>query len=558
VSCKPKQRAETNPSNGTQIPIREITFNAHIAPLLWEKCANCHRPGESAPFPLLTYDDAKKRAKQIMEVTGRGSMPPWMPVRDGRLKHERSLTSEEMALLQQWVEEGAHEGTEALPAMPKWPAGWQLGQPDLILEPPKAYSLAASGVDEYRNLVVPCPMPRDRFVKAVEFQPGTRAVHHAFIKVDKTGGSRSLDGKDGAPGFPGLHGNDSAQMPEGQLLSWQPGKMPATSPDGCWWLLPKNNNFVFQLHLQPTGKAEEVKPRLGLYFTDEAPTKTPFKIQLVSYKFNIPAGAKRYLVQQAMVLPCDIDVLRILPHAHFLAAKVEADALQPNGIVVPLINIPLWNFNWQGDYEYNTPLFLPKGTTVRMRYTYDNSADNPRNPNNPPVPIRYGPATTNEMAELWLQTVPRDPAQRAALERAQDAQNARALKELAELTLSQDPNDLQANIDAGKLMMREERLPAALARFEVAIRAHPQSDQAHYYRAVTLRMMNRTVEAVTGFETVLRLNPNHTRAHGNLAVMYGELGDLASCRNHVNEALLLDPHDPVALDLKKLLDQRHR
>jgi len=533
-----------------------ITFNTHVAPLVWSKCAGCHRPGQAAPFPLLTYAQVSKHAKLILDVTSSGYMPPWMPLRDGTFKGERHLTESELQTLRQWVERGAPEGSARLPPMPQWPDDWQLGKPDLVLETTKAYTLVAQGPDEYRNLVISPRLPRNRYVKAVEFRPETRSIHHAFIKIDKTAQSRALDGKDGAPGFPGIHGIDSAQMPEGQLLTWQPGKMPAASPQGCWWLLSTNMDFVLQLHLQRTGKAEEIRPRLGIYFAEEPPSRTPFKLHLVTYKFDIPPGATNYLVEDSMTVPCDIDVLRVLPHAHFLAARIEAEAVMPNGQSRPLITIPNWNFNWQGDYEYATPLFLPRNTIVRMRYIYDNSAANPRNPHTPPVHVRYGPASTNEMAELWLQTLARNPAERPALQEAQRVKDIQAFKEQSEMLISENPNDAEAQINLGFALLAAEKRPDALAHFEAAIRLAPNSDQAHYYRGVTLRMMERPAEALPEFLKVVSLNPNHGRAHGNLAALYAQFGDVPKAKFHVNETLRINPFDPVAQDLQKLLNQR--
>ena len=187
-------------------PHGTLTFSKDVAPIVFQNCAPCHRPGQSAPFALLSYSDVNKRAKQIGEVTARRYMPPWLPEPGyGEFADVRRLTTDQLGVIQQWLAEGGIEGKpEDLPPTPKWAEGWQLGEPDLVVRLPQPYTLAAEGKDVYRNLVIPIPVPERRYVKAVEFQPGdSKVIHHAFINVDRTLESRRLAQKETPPGYPG-------------------------------------------------------------------------------------------------------------------------------------------------------------------------------------------------------------------------------------------------------------------------------------------------------------------------------------------------------------------
>ena len=256
-------------------PHGTITFNKDIAPIIFSHCSPCHHEGQSAPFNLLTYHDVEKRRKQIADVTESGYMPPWLPEGDyGEFANDRRLTSDEKGLIRQWVQEGAREGVaEKLPEPPRWQGGWLLGKPDLVLTMPKPYRLAAQGPDVYRNFILPVPIQTNRYVQAVELAPGnSKILHHAFIKIDSTGASRALEARESEPGFPGM--DVPAQMPDGQFLTWQPGKVPLPSPEGLAWRLQKGSDLVLQLHMNRTGKAETIQSSIGLYFTDRAPTNS--------------------------------------------------------------------------------------------------------------------------------------------------------------------------------------------------------------------------------------------------------------------------------------------
>ena len=391
-----------------------LTFT-DIAPIVWARCATCHQPGEIGPFSLLTYDDVKRRATQIAEVTSRRLMPPWKPEPGkGDFESERRLTDVELQKIQQWISDGALEGDAA--ELPPRPAslmtlmtsgGWQLGTPDLVVAMPDAYTVRAEAGDVFRTFVIPIPTTLPRYVRAMEFKAGNaRVVHHANIGVDRTRSSRLLDLRDPEPGYVGGMVPD-AWYPEGQLLGWTPGQAPHAVSPGTAWRLDPGSDLVLQLHLQPTGKPEPLQVSAGFFFTGEPPSRTPVGLRLGSETIDIAAGERHYTVADRYVVPVDVDVLAIQPHAHNLARRMEATATLPDGSTRWLIAIDDWDFRWQDVYRYASPVALPKGTTIAMRYVYDNSAANVRNPHVPPARVVWGQNTTDEMGDLWVQMVPR-------------------------------------------------------------------------------------------------------------------------------------------------------
>jgi len=346
-------------------------------------------------------------------------MPPWKPVR-GDFQGDRRLTAEELELIQRWIAAGTPEGPPSRPILnPPQSAlrtpQWQLGVPDLVVRMPEPYTVRAGGGDVFRTFVVAIPTDRARFVRAIEFSPGNpRVVHHANIGIDRTRSSRQLDARDPEPGYVGGMVPD-ARYPEGQLLGWTPGQVPHAVPNGMSWRLEAGSDLILQLHLQPTGKPEPLQVSVAFYFTDAAPTRTPLGLRLGSETIDIPAGASDYVVRDEYVLPVDVELLALQPHAHNLGRTMEADATLPDGTIRDLFAIADWDFRWQDVYRYTAPVPLPKGTTIRMRYTYDNSEGNVRNPARPPAHVVWGQNTTDEMGDLWLQIVPISSLDEAAL-----------------------------------------------------------------------------------------------------------------------------------------------
>lgn len=385
----------------------EVTFNKDIAPLVWKHCAGCHRPGEVAPFSLLTFHEVAKRAGQIQEVTAQQIMPPWKPVPGhGEFANGRRLTADEIALVAAWVTGGAQEGNPAdLPAAPAFPEGWQLGKPDLVITLAEPVEVPAEGRDVYQNVILPFQLPTGKYLKAVQFRPSNpRVVHHAVVSYDTSGRARTLDAADPAVGF--KLSNPVGRFLPGTLAIWTPGHAAVPLPEGLSMPWPEKADMLLNLHLHPSGKPETEQSSLGFYFTDQPPQHSTLDLILIDKNINIPPGEKEYRCQDSCVLPIDMDVMSIFPHMHMIGKQIKITATLPDGSQQPLLWIDDWDFNWQNLYECAQPVRLPKGTRVTLETTHDNSADNPHNPKHPPQRVTWGEQTFNEMSLAFISLSP--------------------------------------------------------------------------------------------------------------------------------------------------------
>jgi hypothetical protein len=395
----------------------KVTFTEHVAPIVFKNCTSCHRPGEGAPFSLMTYQEVKKRGNLISQVTGSGYMPPWPPAKGGpHFQDERRLSDDQIETLADWVDAGMPEGPkDKLPDLPKFPKdGWQLGKPDLVVTLPEAFDVPADGRDIYRMFVLPLNLPEDQWVTAVEIHPTARTVvHHALYFLDSSGACRTLDEADPGPGFSRMG------FPRtGSLGGWAVGATTRNLPGGLAFPLPKGSDLVVQIHFHPSGKAEREQTSFGLYFAKQPPKKKLLGRQL-PYLFGmgtklmtegIKPGDKHFTIQGRWVVPFDIEVVTVGAHAHYLCTSLKAVATLPDGHEQNLLAIYDWDFNWQGRYSYASPVFLPKGTVVESTLTYDNSTDNPRNPLNPAIKVEWGEETTDEMGSIMLAFVAKNEA----------------------------------------------------------------------------------------------------------------------------------------------------
>ena len=377
------------------------TYNKDIAPILYQNCAGCHRPGEVAPFSLLTYEDTAKRAALIATVTKSRVMPPWKAEPGyGDFKDVRRLTEDQISLIQEWAGHGAPEGDAAAkPVPPKFIEGWQLGQPDKVVTIPTKFAVPADGPDVYRCFVIPLNLEQAVYMTAMEFRADNRrTVHHALVFADITGLARkkAADSPDGGYtcfGGPGV--------PAGLVGGWAPGITPRKPIPGYAATLPKNTDLVLQIHYHPSGTAAQDQSSVGFFFGD-APTKGRSVVLLGTQSIDIAPGDAHYMVKTSTTLPSDAELIGITPHAHYICKDMKINAHLPDGTVTPLIWIKDWDFNWQSAYTYASPVRLPKGTRIDLEYTYDNSENNPRNPAHPPVHVAYGEQTTDEMGLAFL------------------------------------------------------------------------------------------------------------------------------------------------------------
>jgi Tfp pilus assembly protein PilF/mono/diheme cytochrome c family protein len=540
-----------------------ITYHQHIEPIVSQNCAVCHHPGESAPFALLNYEDVKKHATQIAKVTQSHFMPPWLPEHGyGDFADERRLSDEQIQLIAQWVKEGAVEGKPTgAPTTQKWNEGWRLGQPDMIAQMPQAYTLPAEGKDVYRNFVVPLSMDTSRWVRAVELHAGNKqVVHHSFIMFDISGSARRSDAQDAEIGYPGMDAGEDVGVPGGQFLSWQPGKQPSLGSEARSWRLPKGADMVLQMHMRPGGKAEPVQSTVGFYFTEKPPEQYPFVLVLRSTAIDIPPGEKNYVIESSYTLPVDVELTGILPHAHYLGRELAGNATLPDGSQRPLILIKNWDFNWQGDYRYKTPMALPKGTKVSMRFSYDNSSENVRNPSHPPKPVRYGLESTDEMGELWLQLVPKSREEMLALS-GDYMKNYGIPDSIARCQnlLKHSPNDAALHTELSAALAKAGRTDEAQKEMRRALELDSKNVKAHFNLGNVLYGQGKVAEAMDEFQTVLRLDPDHYRTHNNLGMIYAAQGKLDLAGRHFYNAVRVNPNDLNAnLNLARLfLHQRN-
>lgn len=376
-------------------------FTRDIAPILYKHCAGCHHEGEVAPFPLVTFDDAHKRARLIADVTRTRLMPPWKPVPGyNHFANERRLTQAEIQTIQRWAATGAREGDPAkLPPPPRFNDDWKLGKPDLVVQLPEPFDIPADGPDIYQCSIVPMHLARSTYIRAVEFRPSNRrVVHHSLLFTDI---SQGILHKPSYPCF-----GTVGLFPTLGLGGWSPGMGPIRMLDGAAPPLQAGSKLVAQVHYHPDGKPEQDQWSVGFYFTDQAPVRRVVDVGLSSSDIDIPAGDPHYVVRAHFTIPVAIDAVGIIPHAHLLCREMRGWAILPDGRKQWLLNLRDWDFNWQDQFQYAHPIRLPADSRLEMEFVYDNSAANPRNPNSPPKRVHYGPGTTDEMAGLHVQSIP--------------------------------------------------------------------------------------------------------------------------------------------------------
>lgn len=512
------------------------TFYRNIAPIIYQNCSTCHRPGESGPFSLLTYDDVKRHALQIADVTKRRFMPPWLPEPGhGDFEEERRLSEKQIQLIQAWVKAGAPAGSPASgPPPPKFNSEWSLGKPDLVLHVAQPYHLAANANETFWNFVIPVPITTQRWVKAMEVRPGNpRVFHHANVIIDRSGSALRKELTPGG-GFEGmdLTVEEDTFDPDGHFLSWKPGSDPVVEPDGMAWRADPGMDLVLNVHLRPSGKEETVNPEIALYFTDKPQTKFPMLVQLEhDGAIDIKPGDKDFVVTDEFRCPLDLQVLAVYPHAHYLATLMEAYATLPDGSRKWLIRIPSWDLNWQGVYRLKNPMLLPKGTLISMSYHYDNSSGNARNPNNPPKEVRGGNKALDEMSHFWLQVLPvGDGDQRAVLQEA-----------LMNRRLQKYPGDFSANFNLGDLMMNQNNPAAAVPYFHIATMADPNSAIAAGEYGAALFANGDPGAAEEQFKRALELDPKYTDARYNLASVEASNSEWEPAASDFQKVLISNP-----------------
>lgn len=408
-----------------------ITFNKDIAPIIHAQCAGCHHQGGAAPFPLMTFEQVQKKARMIAKVTADRYMPPWLPEKTSHeLAGERRLSGEQIQLIQKWVSDGAPQGDHAdAPTPPQFDdQQWTLGKPDLTLTMDEAFEAPPSGVDVLRTFVFPYHLFDDQRLRAIEFHPeNPRVIHHASFLIDTTGTAIMLDNAQPGPGYDGM--GDIGFNHAGTLGGWSPGSGSFEFPKGISVQIPRHGDFLVEAHINPTGKAESVRGMVGLYFDTNADSRVATAITLGSQRIDIPPGDKEYRVVDEFTLPVGVEVLGLMPHAHFVCQKIRVEAIPPDGTSDTLLRIDDWDFNFLQPLQFTTPVCLPAGTKLRAEFVFDNSTENPQNPHNPPRRVRLGERARDEMALMFLYVAPSLAEELAPLEQAHRAAQLKRMED---------------------------------------------------------------------------------------------------------------------------------
>jgi tetratricopeptide (TPR) repeat protein len=566
VACR-----DAAPPAASQSASNAPTFGRDIAPIILQRCAPCHHDGGPAPFALVDYASVRKRGQLVRAAVQQRFMPPWLP-EPGEVAFagDRRLTDQQIGAIAGWIDAGMPEGNRGdLPAAPRFSDEWQLGEPDLIVRLARPYTLPPSGPDVWRNFVVPIPTGHSQYVKTIEVRPGSaRFVHHAIMAIDETGASRRRDAQDAEVGFEGMDMGD-AHMPDGSILGWTPGMLPFPGIDDVRWQLDPGTDMVLQLHMVPSGKSEIIDPVIGFHFARAAGPGSPtYALQLdADDQLNIPPEAAEFTVTDTITLPVDVEVLAAYPHAHFLGRRVELSAQLPDGSQRSLLRIDRWDFKWQDVYRYATAVALPRGTVVTLRWSYDNTAANPRQVNHPAKRVTAGNRSSDEMAHLLLQMRLKTFEERDLLKETHYAHlvqknpgNAKflyalggVLKDRGRLAeaagyyrqaLAAQPDYAAAHINLGAVLMGLNRAGEAIEQLNAALRLDPDAAGAHYNLAFVLAATGRLDDAIHEYREALRCRPEFAQAHNNLGQLLAATRRLDEALVHLREAARLLPESP--------------
>lgn len=413
----------------TRLPPSQVTFNKDVAPIFYQHCVECHRPGEASPMSLLTYKEARPWARSIREKVVSREMPPWhADPHFGEFSNDRRLTEQAINTIVAWVDGGAKEGdAKDLPTAPQYSSDWKIGKPDLILTMAEEYTLEAQGSDEYIDFVIPTRLAESKWIKAVEIHPGNKqVVHHAiaFIQTPEMAAAAKANAqskppadsifyregtlqrvKPDAPVYDdgcaapngGLAPGSEAEMTGPSLGFYAPGKDIARWPAKGARSLPAGSKIILQMHYsKTTGKVEKDRTSVGLVFAKEPPEITIRSNGGINQYFKIPAGAPNHEVKACYDFRQDTQLLSLMPHMHKRGKAMKYEIVQPDGQRRTLLSVPAYDFNWQTQYTFKAPVFVPKGSRLILTAHYDNSEKNRNNPD-PTKVVRWGNPTYDEM-----------------------------------------------------------------------------------------------------------------------------------------------------------------
>jgi thiol-disulfide isomerase/thioredoxin len=379
--------------------VGDVTYTRDVAGILQNRCQECHRAGQIGPFALSSFDDAVRHAAMNKEVTVQRRMPPWhADARYGKFRNDRRMSDEEIATLAAWVEGGMREGDAAdLPEPVQWHEGWNIGEPDQVIRMPVEFDVPADGVVDYKYFPVKTGFGEDRWVQATEIKPDAPAVVHHIIVYLKMPGKRLYDPR----------GDVS------MLAAWAPGDPPQVCPPGTAVRIPKEATLLFEVHYTPNGKAAKDRSSVGIVFAKEPPQRELHYNIFLNKDIRLPPNDPHYRAEAEFTFPRDARILSLLPHMHYRGKSFHYEAVYPDGRRETLLSVPRWDFNWQTNYWFAEPLRVPKGTRLRAVAHWDNSRNNPANPD-PSKEVHYGLQSFDEMLNGWVHYVWEEPEGAAA------------------------------------------------------------------------------------------------------------------------------------------------
>jgi hypothetical protein len=382
-------------------PVPETTFYKDVLPVLEKNCQSCHRPGEAAPMSFLTYEKTRPYAKSIKSAVLSKKMPPWFAdPHYGNFANDRRLSEGDIKTLVSWVDGGAKAGNpKDGPAPLQFAEGWSIGTPDAVFEVPTAFNVPTSGTIDYQYVRLPTNFTEDKYVQFAEARPSDREHTHHIIAFIRD--SRSPWMKDAPIGVPFVPSHEKGEGGGGGfggdfLAGYAPGTVPDTLKPGQAKLVPKGADIIFQLHYTADGKAGSDKSKVGVIFSKVTPTERVLTLAATNPRFAIPANDPNYQVDSKITLFADSTLEMMLPHMHLRGKDFDFRITYPDGRTETLLSVPHYSFSWQLSYYLAKPLALPKGTTIECTAHYDNSANNPDNPD-PTKEVHYGEQSWDEM-----------------------------------------------------------------------------------------------------------------------------------------------------------------
>jgi len=387
------------------------TFYKDVLPVLQNNCQSCHRPGEPGPMSFLDYKGTRPYAKAIKSAVLTHKMPPWpADPHYGKFENDRHLSDADIKTLTAWADTGAAEGdAKDAPKPVAWVEGWTIGKPDLILQYPKAIDIPATGTIEYQYLVIPTGLTKDTWVTAAEIVPGQRSqVHHIIAFLRPPGSHYMEEAKPGIPFIPNKENRTAGRtrggaddMPSELLVGFAPGMPADHSPEGAAKLVKAGSDIILQIHYTANGTASSDLSKIGLVFAKSEPQYRQLTINAAQNKFAIPAGDPNYEVKSEITLQDDSELVNLMPHMHLRGKDFLYKAVYPTGETSTLLSVPKYDFNWQLVYYFEKPLVLPKGTRIECTAHFDNSVNNPANPD-PTKEVKWGDQSWEEMMIGWF------------------------------------------------------------------------------------------------------------------------------------------------------------